>query len=128
MDIEKVVPKAVEVTIKSETLTIKPFKFAQLPKVFKLIQPILDTLNTLQGQSRPALIAAIIAEHGDRVVELVKMTTGKDQAWADELDMDEGASILGAILEVNLDFFIKGVLPTIVGRINKATPTGQTSS
>lgn len=128
MDIEKVVPVVSTVVINGESLTIKPFKFAQLPKVFKLVQPIVDTLNGLQGLSKPALITTLIAEHGERVIELIMLVTGKDKAWAEDLDTDDGIRVLGAVLEVNYDFFIRAVMPAITGRISQIAQTGQTSS
>lgn len=125
--IESVLPKTVEVTIKGETLVVKPFKFAQLPKVFKYVQPIIELLNKSQGLSRPALIAAVIAEYGDNVNEIIKLTTGKDQAWIEELESDEGVQVLGAVLEVNFDFFIKKVMPAITKGVVKVVPIGLTS-
>lgn len=128
MDIEKVVPVVSTVTINGELLTIKPFKFAQLPKVFKLVQPIVDTLNSMPGATKAQLITTMVAEHGERVLDLIVIVTGKDRAWAEELDTDDGIRLLGAVLEVNYDFFIRAVMPAITGRISQIARTGQTSS
>ncbi len=127
--IEKVVPKQVVINIQGEDLTIKPFKFTQIPQVAKHAQPIIDELHSLSKAGvtdKAALTTAIIAKCGDGIVDLIRIATGKDQAWLDQLGMDDGFTLMGAIVEVNVDFFIKAVLPAIISRVQK-TQIGQIS-
>ena len=122
-------PTGKEVSIQAENLTIKPFKFGELPKVFKLVTPMAAALSTLQqNRDNPATaIAGLIANGGDSILDLMVIGSHKPREWIDNLDMDEGATLLTAILEVNADFFIQKVLPVIMDTASKVkTVSGQT--
>ena len=114
-------PTGKEITISAENLTIKPFKFGELPKVFKIVQPMAAAFATLQAQrENPATaIAGLIATGGDHILDLMVIGSHKPREWIDNLDMDEGATLLTAILEVNADFFIRKVLPIVMDTANK---------
>lgn len=116
-----------------ETLTIKPFKFGQLPKALSLAQAIAKPLieaykssaDGVPAESNNMLILKVISEGGEDFIKLMSIAVGKDRAWFDNLESDDGAKIAAAFLEVNLDFFTQRVLPVIQEAMPQMTGLGQ---
>ena len=116
-------PVGKQISIKDENLTLKPFKFGELPKVFKAIETLSGTIGVLMRDRNvnPASITTLIAEGGDGILELMVIGSKKDKSWIEDLEMDEGVDLLTAIIEVNADFFIQKVLPTLNKTLEKST-------
>jgi len=127
-ELEQLFPTGKTISINDENLTIKPFKFGELPKVFKAIGPMTSTLgNLLQNRDASfAAIAGLITDGGDSIIDLMVVGSRKPREWVEELEMDQGVEVLTAIFEVNADFFIRKVLPLVNTKMEKAS--GQTSS
>lgn len=127
-ELTQLFPTGKEISINDENLTIKPFKFGELPKVFKAIGPLTSTLgNILQNRDiNFSSIAALIMEGGDSIIDLMVIGSRKPRDWVDELEMDQGVEVLTAIFEVNADFFIRKVLPLVNTKMEKTS--GLTSS
>jgi len=125
--LETLFPTGKEVTINGETLTIKPFRFGDLSKVFKAADPILGTLFTAlsSGTTQFEAISKVMSEAGDNVVDLMIIGSKQPRSWVEDLDMEEGINLFISILEVNADFFVRKVLPGLNNRIEKLTG-GQT--
>lgn len=127
-ELEQLFPTGKQISINDENLTIKPFKFGELPKVFKAIGPLTSILgNLLQNRdvTFPA-IASLIMDGGDSIIDLMVIGSRKPRDWVDELEMDQGVEVLTAIFEVNADFFTRKVLPLV--NVKMANTNGQTSS
>jgi len=127
-ELQQLFPTGKEISIRDENLTIKPFKFGELPKVFKAIEPLSDALtNSLYaGEFSITTIAKMIADGGDSVIDLMVIGSRKERGWITDLEMDEGVLLLTSIIEVNADFFTQKVLPQINQKLTKLN--GQTSS
>ena len=124
--LETLFPTGKTTTVRGVEITIKPFRFGDLSKVFKAADPILGTLLSAlnAGNGQFEAISKVVAESGDNVVDLMVIGTKQPRAWVEELDMDEGIDLFISILEVNADFFVRKVLPGLNKRIEKAV--GQT--
>lgn len=132
------------VTVRGEEFVIKPFKFPQYGKAIKAVTRILSILNL---QERFAEIAkAVQAEQGEdaelplnellgslldfdaiatvcdeapeEIINLMALATGKPREWFDEVEED-GIELAGAVLGVNLSFFIQKIVPAIVSAANR---------
>lgn len=121
-------PQGKSLSIQDTNLTIKPFKFGELPKVFKAIEPISSTLfSALQGSNQFEMIAGMIANGGDSVIDLMVIGSRQPRDWIEQLDLDEGIELLTSIVEVNADFFIRKVLPGLNDRLEQLqAPDGKT--
>lgn len=119
-------PAGKQISIRDENLTIKPFKFGELPKVFKCIEPLTASMAKMVADrnTSPQAIAMLLSEGGDSVLDLMVIGAKKDRTWIDDLEIDEGVEVLTSIFEVNADFFIQKVLP----KVNTTVVPGQMSS
>lgn len=133
------------VSARGEDFTIKPFKFPQYGKAIKAVTRILSILNLKerfediaksltaeQGEDAEIplgdllgglldfeAIAKVCDEAPEEIIALMMVATGKPRDWFDELEADEGIELAGAVLGVNLSFFIQRIVPAIVSAANR---------
>jgi hypothetical protein len=116
-----------------ETLTVAPFTFGQLPKAIGLMRPLTEALRTAEIASFgpggmqlaadwPMRLPGIIDNGGEALIALLAFVYGKPRAWFDTLGADDGLAMARALLEVNGDFFVKRIAPTL-GLAVAAVPT-----
>ena len=132
-DLETLFPGR-EITVGSETLTLQPFTFGQLPKAAKLLQPISTSLSDtgvfsvgkVGGEVQfglasdwPMRIVDLLAAGGDGLIDFIAFAANKPREWVDKLGADDGVALTKALLEVNADFFVQRVLP-MFGMVQKA--------
>lgn len=108
-------PEGKILTIGGEEITIKPLTFGQIPKASKMVAPIIKAMakSELAGDSVMDMAGNwvdILAIGGDDLLNLIGWAIGKDRAWFDTLQMDEGIELVKAVIEVNSDFFTKKVM------------------
>lgn len=92
-------------------LEILPLKVGQLPGVMRALQGI-DLAQGLDTAALPALIAA----HGERIIEAAVIVTRMPRAEIENAEVDEFAALLAALIEVNSDFFVQRVVPALTAR------------
>lgn len=140
VDITTVIPETIVVTVKGQDVEVRQIKVGQLTKVMRIAYPFYDKLRALKDAAQKnggtsLDLYQLVFEHGDSVLEIVALLTGKDKAWVEDMDVDELVALFSAIVEVNLDFFIQRVLPSLsklVEGLNApvkiSVPGGQTPS
>ena len=108
-------PQGKELKIRDENLTIKPFKLGELPKVFKAIDPISKALFEAISKSgnQVEMITGLVANGGENLIDLMVIGSKQSREWVEDLELDEGIELFGAILEVNASFFVQKVLPNL---------------
>lgn len=97
------VPLERRVALRSGTLTVRPLTLRQLPAFSRAVQPVLPWL--LAGQ-----IVAALTEDGDAVIAAIAAATGLAAQDMPE-DPAEFVALAGAVIEVNVDFFTRRLLP-----------------
>ena len=70
-----------------------------------------DLGKKMSGLLRPDLIA----EHYEDVVRLMKLGTGRDEAFFAELELDEALEVASKVVTVNNDFLKRRLLPKFTG-------------
>lgn len=112
-----------------EVLTIKPFKFGQLPKVMHLSRGIFGHIQALFSSgvdlNDAALISEVLAHGGEQFIQLIAMSVNKDRTWFDDLEAVDGIQLATTFLEVNVSFFAQKLLPELkksAQSLNKITP------
>lgn len=133
-DLGTIIPTEEPLTIQGKVVTPRTIKVKQLPGIISTIQPFAG-LFTGGGVSTLDLPSLII-NHTPAAVELVHQLTGEDTEWIEGLELDEMVLVLTRVVEVNLDFFIRRLLPLLSGamvRLSNNLPTpmivnGPTSS
>jgi len=91
-----------DLLIGQETIAIRPLKFGQLIKAIKIMAPI---IRLAEGVDQEMGLERILAEAPEALVEVAILCTGKPRPWFEALESDQGVDVLGAVLEVNKDFF-----------------------
>lgn len=111
-DLEVMIPAPRTVTVGREQVTIPPLKVKQLTQVLKLSKPLVPSLSAM-GKGN-ADIAALVVDFPDQVVAIVAVLLNREVAWVEELEVDSLVDLATAVVEVNLDFFIQKVLPSVL--------------
>ena len=114
-------------------VTVQPLKVAQLPRVLKAMQPIMQTLREQQDFSGPAL-AWMCTDHPDAVLSAVAAATATlpadlsdpvaldaaiatQRAWLSGQSLDVLMELTIAVVEVNGDFFLRSPALASLGRL-----------
>jgi len=126
-------PEGKILTIGAEEITIKPLTFGQIPKASKMVAPIIKAMakSELAGDSVIDMVGNwvdILAIGGDDLINLIGWAIGKDRAWFDTLQMDDGVELVKSVIEVNADFFTKKVMDRLNLGALESKETGATSS
>ena len=107
-------PKSFQVG--DQTITIRPFKFGELPKVIALLRGVGGTFAHHQRAGSLNTVEAmmdIIAVGGEQLILTLALNTGRPREFFDTLDMDVGTQILIDFLGMNIGFFTNKVLPML---------------
>lgn len=95
-----------EVDAGGETITVSPFVFGQLPKVAKCFASI-------KGVIESGNLIEIASAGGEDLLELLCLAANKPRKWFDKLPSDEGLNLMAAVIQVNRDFFVQRMNPTL---------------
>ena len=98
-------PVPVVLVIGGERLELTPLKVGELPAFARAVQPVAASLS-----ASPDWLA-LLAEHGEAVIEAVAIASRRPAEWVAGLGLDEAVRLAEAVFEVNADFFIQRVLP-----------------
>lgn len=110
-------PVPVFVEIAGEHIDLAPLKVGEVPAFARAVQPIAASLS-----ASPDWLA-LLAEHGEAVIEAVAIAARRPREWVMNLDLDEAVSLAEAVFGVNADFFIRRLLPSVT---QAAARIGQT--
>lgn len=125
-ELAKLFPTGQTLTIKDVTVNITPFRLGELPRVFKVVEPITKLVMEVIGSEAHQMesLTKIMVQGGDNVLDLLAIGTRQPRSWIDTLEMDEGVQLIAAVLEVNASFFVQKVLP-LLNKVVKTVPVGQ---
>ncbi len=116
-DLSVLIPEPVVVLIKGESIVIKQMKVKQLPKIMRVVAPYYESLKLSKEEAiknKGSLdLLGIVMTYIEPVSDTVAVLVDKDREWVDELDIDEMVRLLEVVIEVNVDFFIQKVLPSL---------------
>lgn len=126
-DLKAILPRSKTLELGGETITLKPFRFDQIP----LILPKLSALMALIEDGQAAVMMA-----GSQLLqdlqELFALATGKPKEWIEQLDAHDGIELTVAVSELNEGFFqaVLASLPrltAVMDRLGRLVPTGANS-
>jgi hypothetical protein len=104
------------VTVAGTALELTPIRLGELPRILAAVRPIAADLST-----EPDWLA-LLARHGEAVLELLALATRRDRAWIEGLALDEAVTLACAVFEVNADFFVRRVTPSIAQAGERLAP------
>ena len=99
------VPHTLEIA--GETLELTPLKIGELPAFVRAIRPF----ATYIGVEVDWL--ALFGERGEDVLVALAVAARRPREWVAQLSLDAAIQLAEAVFEVNADFFIRRVLPSL---------------
>ena len=96
------------IVINGENLELTPIRVGEIPAFAGAIRPILSSLS----DSEPNWVA-MISEHGNAVIDAVAIAARRSPEWVKDLELDDAVRLASKVFEVNADFFIQRLLPSI---------------
>ncbi|GHU08293.1 hypothetical protein AGMMS50225_06670 [Betaproteobacteria bacterium] len=115
-DLDAFPPTPQALDIASVAVQITPIRVGEIPKLLAAIRPF---GHRLVGGDPDWF--ALLAEHGDALITAVAVASRQPEEWVEELAMDDAIRLAAALFEVNADFFVQRVVPTLqhtAARIN----------
>lgn len=110
-DLKILVPQET-ISTKMGDVEIKPFKFTQFPRVIEILSGFASALS-MDNLEAADIVGLLMKNQGEDLFELMRLASGKDRQWLDELEADEGIELLMKVVEQNMDFFKKKLIPSI---------------
>ncbi len=111
-DLDIIEPEQRTVTFGGTEIPVRPLRVGQIPGVTRALRGV--------AIGEDIDIMALIAEHGDAVIDAMAIATGMKRAEIEEGDPAEFIELARAVIEVNADFFIARLGPTIRAAIGTA--------
>ena len=108
---------AVTLVIGGERLELTPLKVGDVPAFARAVQPVAASLS-----ASPDWLA-LLAEHGEAVIDAVAIASRRPPEWVTNLALDDAVRLAEAVFEVNADFFIQRVLPSLTEAATRVSQT-----
>ena len=110
-------PVPVTLVIGGERLDLTPLKVGDVPAFARAIQPAAASLS-----ASPDWLE-LLALHGEAVIDAVAITSRRPLEWVTNLEIDDAVRLAEAVFEVNADFFIQRVLPSLTEAATRVSQT-----
>lgn len=108
-------------------ITVAPVPWRLLPAFARAVLPLWDDLQAhlLRAQAstpgngaaplmtRPTAVLTLLEQHNESLVRAVALCTGQTEEWVGALGLDDAIGLVGRVIEVNADFFVTRLLPTL---------------
>lgn len=115
-DFDAFPPTALSLEIAGAGLAITPIRIGEIPALLAAVRPFAHRLV----DADPDWLA-LLADHGDALLAAIAVASRRPKEWVDALALDDAIRLAAALFEVNADFFVQRVVPTIqhaAARIN----------
>ena len=110
-------PVPVTLVIGGERLELTPLKVGDVPAFARAVQPVAASLS-----ASPDWLA-LLAEHGEAVIDAVAIASRRPPEWVTNLALDDAVRLAEAVFEVNADFLIQRVLPSLTEAATRVSQT-----
>jgi hypothetical protein len=115
-DFDAFPPAPQSLSIAGIALEITPIRVGEIPALLAAVRPFAHRL--VDGE--PDWLE-LLADHGDALIKAIAVASRQPQDWVATLTMDDAIRLATTLFEVNADFFVQRVVPTIqhaAARIN----------
>ena len=110
-------PVPVTLVIGGERLELTPLRVGDVPAFARAVQPVAASLSASPDWLK------LLALHGEAVVEAVAIASRRPPEWVRDLEIDDAVRLAEAVFEVNADFFIQRVLPSLTEAATRVSQT-----
>lgn len=132
--LEVIEPPVVSIQLAGQDTEVRPLGLYQIPAFARAVQPMLPRLVAMisdSGEVNPLVAADLLADHGDDLIEAMRLALGLSKAEMAKVGADEFLEAIPAVLSINRDFFARRLIPAMkraaaaaaAGRGTGATPS-----
>lgn len=108
-------PAIVAIATRGGEFVASPVRMGKLAAFTAAAMPMIgDILAVMDGDVSPTTLL----QHEKPLFEMVSICTGLNQDQYDDFLPDDYLALVGAVVEVNADFFVQKLLPTLSSRID----------
>lgn len=104
--LETFAPVPRQLTVAGRDFALVPLRMRQLPAFHKAVAPVVPLI--LEADYLRAA-----TEHHAGMIEALTIATGADADWLGDLFPDQFLALMVTVIEVNLDFFARRLLPQV---------------
>lgn len=104
------------VQIAGQAREIRPLGLYQLPAFVRALKPALPKVMAAIGESgsiNPLIVADLLADHGEDLIEAVRLAIGLSKVEMQSAGIDEVLEAVPVVLKINRDFFIRRLVPAL---------------
>lgn len=115
-DLEALIPQPRTVTTAAGDIVVAPLVTAQIPPFLRHARPLFDAIEQGLNGDFDTLAPdwmSLLETHGEAIIQAVAVATGQTPAAIGRLPPDQTIALVQAILEENLDFFVRRLLPAV---------------
>jgi len=107
-------PISEEVVFRGKSYVVAPLTVGQIPRFARALKPLagVDLLGSLSAADAGTILA-LVADHGESLIEAVAVATGVPKAEIEAASADELIGIAMIVVGVNGDFFSRRLAPAI---------------
>ena len=108
-------------------IVVTPVKVKNLPAFLAAIEPVVRQLSASSAGATGAKddLLLALATHAPNVIKATAVGVGVEEKWLGEQTTEVLVDLATAVLEVNMDFFVRVLLPRVTAAIG---PLGRLSS
>lgn len=119
--------------ISGRAITMKEYSFGEVLKHRRLMQPLVDGLRRLAGETGTGLsmedILDMIADNHELIVRLIALACDQEKDWVEGLSASAGNDMLYLWWSVNGPFLMRSAMQRLAEEaVKKAALIGQTST
>lgn len=112
-DLEALIPQPRLVATTLGDIAVRPLVTAELPPFLRAARPVFDALEAAGNMDGVDWIS-LVEQHGERIIDALAIATRQEPARIGTLPLDHTVALLQAVLEENMDFFVRRLLPGAV--------------
>lgn len=119
-DLSQLLPQPIELKIGDKALSLTPLKVSELSAFSRAVAPVIGAF-----EDGSLDLFGLIANHTETVVTAVSIAVREPREWINVLTVGELVLLAAKVIEVNADFFTRGVMPSVtqaLGTLGALTP------
>jgi hypothetical protein len=117
-DIDVMLPRELSIVVAGELVVLEKVRMRQVTQLVSLMAPMAYLFTDL-GSIRNFDVKSFALNHPQEAISIVSILVKKPQDWVLDLDPEEFIRLGLAVVEVNLDFFIQKVTPSILREMER---------
>lgn len=111
------------------SVRVSPIRVRELAAFTRAVQPVLGEIHhELQGGDFLGAAMRLAAYHAEHVVDIVAVGARIEREWVLDRSVPELLELLGAVLSVNMDFFVRAVMPSLQAAVARIAATLESGS